>query len=182
MTDEQERLVTQNLRLAGFFAQKYAGSGIEIDDLYSIACVGLCKAALAFDPARSKFSTYASRCMTNELNMALRRRKEIRHGVTVVSLDGELLEGLTYKDLIADDAALPGDVAEQNECAERMLAGVGRLRGKERRALALRYGLGGEASHTQREAATIMGFSQSYVSRLIQKSQMKLRRTMEAER
>jgi RNA polymerase sporulation-specific sigma factor len=179
MTDEQEKLVTENLRLAGYFAKKYARSGLEFDDLYSIACVGLCKAALHYDPARSKFSTYASRCMANEINMALRRRKERWQGVTLVSLDAEVAEGLTHRDLIADDAALPGETAEQNERAAQVLAGVERLSAKSRRALVLRYGLCGETAHSQSEAAAAMGFSQSYVSRLVQTAQKQLRKNME---
>lgn len=58
---EKDKLITDNLKLAGFLAHQYSRSNaIPYSDLYQEGCIGLIKAAQKFDPERGfKFSTYA---------------------------------------------------------------------------------------------------------------------------
>ena len=57
MTEEKERLVLDNLRLAGYMAQKYKSTGIDFDELTSISYMGLVKAANSYQPERGKSSS-----------------------------------------------------------------------------------------------------------------------------
>lgn len=69
-------LIERNLRLVAHVAKKYQGCDEDPDDLISIGTIGLIKAISTFDPCRtSKLSTYAARCIDNELLMMLRARK-----------------------------------------------------------------------------------------------------------
>ena len=52
---------------------------------------------------------------------------------------------------------------------------------REAEILAMRYGLGGGAPLTQREAAAKLGISRSYVSRIEKKALQKLRKRFEEE-
>ena len=65
-------LIEHNLRLVAHVAKKYQGCDEDQDDLISIGTIGLIKAISTFDPSRtSKLSTYAARCIDNELPLML---------------------------------------------------------------------------------------------------------------
>jgi RNA polymerase sigma factor (sigma-70 family) len=73
MTSEQETLVTSNLKLASFIGHKYHYN-LPIDEAISVAGLGLCKAAIVYNPELKqpdgkeyKFSSFASKYMIYEL-------------------------------------------------------------------------------------------------------------------
>ena len=56
--------------------KKYQNSGEDLEDLISIGTIGLIKAISTFDHTRcARLSTYAARCIDNELLMMFRSRK-----------------------------------------------------------------------------------------------------------
>lgn len=54
------------------FLQKYH---LSIEDYYDLAAIGLCKAGSKFDGSKSKFSTYAYRCMFTTVFTEIRDKK-----------------------------------------------------------------------------------------------------------
>ena len=65
--------VEEHLGLVHAFARRYMGRGVEYDDLYGAGCVGLCKAAKAFEPERGyAFSTYAVPVIVGEMKRLFR--------------------------------------------------------------------------------------------------------------
>lgn len=63
----------ENLGLVHLCANRFRNRGIEYDDLYSAGCVGLLKAAEAFDTERGvKFSTYAVPVILGEIKRLFR--------------------------------------------------------------------------------------------------------------
>lgn len=63
----------ENLGLVHLCANRFRGRGIEYDDLYSAGCIGLLKAAEAFDTERGvKFSTYAVPVILGEIKRLFR--------------------------------------------------------------------------------------------------------------
>lgn len=162
----RDLLIRHNLRLVAHVTKKYYAACGGQDDLISIGTIGLIKAVDTFDPARaSKFSSYASRCIENELRMELRRTR--REGVQT-SLQ-EPLEGsdgqLTLADTLPDPTVMEDD-CEQRADAARLRRMVEALPPRECRLLTLRYGLGGCPPQTQQEVAQQLGISRSYVSRI----------------
>lgn len=162
----RDLLIRHNLRLVAHVTKKYYAACGGQDDLISIGTIGLIKAVDTFDPARaSKFSSYASRCIENELRMELRRTR--REGVQT-SLQ-EPLEGsdgqLTLADTLPDPTVMEDD-CEQRADAVRLRRMVEALPSRECRLLTLRYGLGGRPPQTQQEVAQQLGISRSYVSRI----------------
>ncbi len=70
---KDDRFVEENLGLVHLCANRFRGKGIEYDDLYGAGCVGLVKAAAAFDRDRGvKFSTYAVPVILGEIKRLFR--------------------------------------------------------------------------------------------------------------
>lgn len=68
-----DSFVEENLGLVHLCANRFRGRGIEYDDLYGAGCVGLVKAASAFDRSRGvKFSTYAVPVILGEIKRLFR--------------------------------------------------------------------------------------------------------------
>ncbi len=68
LTDEQSAFVAANRWLAIRFAKNWHGSGhLDFDDRVSAAFMGLCRAALKYDPEKGEFSTIAYHWMRHFL-------------------------------------------------------------------------------------------------------------------
>ena len=99
LTKEQRKLVEDNHNLIWFTLKTMNLKEDDMIDSYGAASFGLCRAAKSYDKTISpKFSTFAIKCITNELLNAIRDEK--RHNVICsIYLDEEF----TYKD---DDSEL----------------------------------------------------------------------------
>ena len=70
---KNDGFVEENLGLVHLCANRFRGRGIEYDDLYGAGCIGLVKAASAFDTERGvKFSTYAVPVILGEIKRLFR--------------------------------------------------------------------------------------------------------------
>ena len=103
--DQEARdvLIERNLRLVAHIIKKYYTQSADQEDLISIGTIGLMKAVDTFDSdRRARFSTYASRCIENEILMYLRRNSKTKLEVSIdeplnVDWDGnELLLSLIH--------------------------------------------------------------------------------------
>ena len=172
-------LIEHNLRLVAHVVKKYQGVDEETDDLISIGTIGLIKAISTFDPCRtSKLSTYAARCIDNELLMMLRARKKRSREVSLYEPIGTDREGneISLLDIIESP---PVDVVEdcfQRENILHLLRHIAEiLSPKEYHVICCRYGLNGQEPRTQREIARELSISRSYVSRIEKNALQKLR-------
>lgn len=172
-------LIERNLRLVAHIVKKYQGASEELDDLISIGTIGLIKAVQTFDSAKaSKLSTYAARCIDNELLMLLRSRKKSNREVSLYEPIGTDKEGneISLLDVIETE---PVDVVKNYALKQdttllyRLLPEI--LSQREQEILKLRYGLYGEKELTQREIAKRLNISRSYVSRIEKNAVLKLR-------
>ncbi len=164
----RETLIRHNLRLVVHVAKKYYAQPSDQEDLISIGTIGLMKAVDTFDSTRkARFSTYASRCIENELRMHFRRE---RKSGTTVSLQETLEAGkedsaLTLSDVLQDGFCME-DACERQDEARRLRRLIEGLPARERKLILLRYGLAGQPPLTQLETAQLLQISRSYVSRL----------------
>ena len=104
LTERQRELAAKNHNLIYAYAHK---KGISIDDYYDVLAIGLCNAAKAFDEDRSKFSTFAFKCMDNEMNTASKNKKTVIPNDLVVSYDSQesinnINNGLSFAETISD--------------------------------------------------------------------------------
>ena len=178
----REILVERNLRLVAHIAKKYQNVDEDMEDLISIGTIGLIKAISSFDAVRGKLSTYASRCIDNELLMLLRSRKKTAKEVSLYDPIGTDKEGneINLLDVIEQEQT---DVTDQMELCEN----TGRLRillstvlnEREREIIYLRYGILNGEEVTQREIGEMLHISRSYVSRIEKRALLKLREGFE---
>ena len=172
-------LVERNLRLVAHIAKKYQGLGEDLDDLISIGTIGLIKAVSTFSmDKQTRLSTYAARCIDNELLMFLRAKKKQSREVSLYEPIGTDKEGneISLLDIMESP---PVDVVEQYTQKEQIkkLSNLitDALNPKEFEVVKYRYGLYGEDELTQREIAQRLGISRSYVSRIEKNALSKLR-------
>lgn len=166
-TTARARLIRHNLRLVAHIVKKYYALPGDQDDLISIGTIGLMKAADTFDSTRrARFSTYASRCIENEIRMQFRRER--RAGTTVSlqeTLEADEDSSLTLADVLQDSFCME-DTCETQSDIRRARQLIETLPARERQIILLRYGLGGQPPLTQLETARLLGISRSYISRL----------------
>jgi len=164
-----DTLVKHNLRLVAHIAKKYYQSSADSDDLISIGTIGLIKAVNSFHVRRgTRFSTYASKCIENEILMELRTQKKTHNGGVMqdpLGTDGDG-NSLFIADVVGDDGDFCGDVEKQESLEKLRLAVQSRIFGRDRRIIAMRFGLFGFSPHTQQQVADLLGISRSYVSRI----------------
>lgn len=181
--EAREILIERNLRLVAHIAKKYQNVDEEMEDLISIGTIGLIKAVSSFDSSKGKLSTYASRCIDNELLMLLRSKKKTSKEVSLYEPIGTDKEGneINLLDIIELEQI---DVIDRMELAvnlkklERILQN---LEEREKEIIFLRYGLATGKEVTQREIGERLGISRSYVSRIEKRALNKLRKGFEKE-
>lgn len=162
-------LINHNLRLVSHIVKKYSGAG-EADDLLSVGSIGLIKAVNSFQYGKgTQFSTYAARCIENEILMLLRVSKKHKNiGSLQETLgdenrenDVELLNMIPSLDeelyTILDNKILNEKI---NSIIDK------KLPEREAKIIKMRYGINGSVPLTQREVAEFLGISRSYISRL----------------
>lgn len=169
----KNELIEHNLRLVAHIIKKYYANSNDQDDLISIGTIGLIKAVNTFDSSKGiRLSSYAARCIENEVLMFFRSSKKSAQDVSInepidTDKDGN---ALTLMDVMAtEDNILENlDCKIKSEQLKKFLTEV--LTPRERKIIELRYGLTGLNPLTQREVAQKLGISRSYVSRIEKKS------------
>lgn len=170
--DARNALIEHNLRLVVYIAKKFESTGTGIEDLISIGTIGLCKAVNTFRSEKNiKLATYASRCIENEILMYLRKQSGKGGEVSLdeplnVDFDGN---ELLLSDILGSEEDGVAYELEQREEREAIRRAVATLDERERLIIELRYGLSGREEMTQKEVASYLGISQSYISRLEKK-------------
>ena len=176
-------LVERNLRLVAHIAKKYQNVDEDMEDLISIGTIGLIKAIVSFDAGKGKLSTYASRCIDNELLMLLRAKKKTSREVSLYEHIGTDREGneISLLDVIEQDQV---DVIDRMEVEDKLhrLKGLitDRLSDREQEIILMRYGLLSGQEITKREIGHRLGISRSYVSRIEKRALEKLKEGYEA--
>ena len=175
----RQALIEHNLRLVAHIVKKYYASQNDQEDLISIGTIGLIKAVDSFNPRKGiRLSSYASRCIENEILMFFRSGKKSAQDVSLnepidTDKDGNaltILDTMAVDDTIIDDL----DVRMKSEKLYGYLQRA--LTPRERAIVTLRYGLLGCRPLPQREVAQKLGISRSYVSRIEKKALGKLRK------
>ena len=162
-------MIERNLRLVVYIARKFENTGISIEDLISIGTIGLIKAVNSFNPDKNiKLATYASRCIENEILMVLRKTNRLKLEVSFdepLNTDWDGNE-LLLSDILGTEPDLVSKDLDSSIEKEMLYSAIKTLNPREKDIVSLRYGLGSEKEHTQKEVADMMGISQSYISRL----------------
>lgn len=84
---EKDRLAARHMGLVHALCKRFAGKGIEYDELFSAGCLGLSKALNNFDESRNlQFSTYAFPVIAGEIKRLFRDGGALRVSRSVKEL------------------------------------------------------------------------------------------------
>lgn len=169
----KEILIHHNLRLVVHIVKKY-NQADEADDLISVGSLGLIKAINTYKSGfGTQFSTYAARCIENEILMLIRSNKKHKNNVSVEDVLGRDDEDneITIGDLSYDEGESIEYQAENKNKAELIDEALKKyLNSREYQIICMRYGLKGLPALPQREVADKLGISRSYISRIEKKA------------
>lgn len=175
-------LIERNLRLVVYISRKFENTGIDVEDLISIGTIGLIKAVNTFKLNKNiKLATYASRCIENEILMYLRKNNKKKSEVSFdeplnVDLDGN---ELLLSDILGTENDEIYKLIEEEIDKDLLVMALDRLSEREKQIMELRFGLTNKGrERTQKEVATMLGISQSYISRLEKKIISRLKKEM----
>ena len=178
----RNKLVEHNLRLVAHIIKKYYGVSGDQDDLVSIGTIGLIKAINTYDLNKNiKLSSYASRCIENEILMYFRNQKKTSQNVSLEDAVDTDKDGnaLRLMDLLSVEENFD-DVLDKKMNLQKIHKYINdALSNREKEIIFLRYGLDGKKPLPQREVADMMNISRSYVSRIEKKALEKLRNKYE---
>ena len=175
--EARNKLIEHNLRLVVFLSKKYENTKIDLEDLISIGTIGLIKGVNTYKLDKNiKLATYVSRCIDNEILMYLRKTKKKRTEVSFedsLSFDAEGNE-LHLEDVLGTESDIVTRGLDEQFNKSMLYKEVARLDDRDREIIEYRYGLNGKKEMTQKEVASLMGISQSYISRIEKKVIKKL--------
>lgn len=169
----REKLINHNLRLVAHIVKKYNTAG-EADDFISAGVIGLIKAINTFNNSKgTQLSTYASRCIENEILMMIRMSKKHNNNKSLDDSLGKDKDGneITLSDIIPLNELSVDTKVEIKILTEKLLEDMKEiLDEREFKIISLRYGINNKPSLTQLEVAKILGISRSYISRIENKA------------
>lgn len=172
--EAEDKLIKHNLRLVAHIVKKYKFAKIEQDELISVGSIGLMKAIKTYDTEKgNSFSTYASRCIQNEILMMVRSQRKFINEVSLedkVKTDKDGNE-VSLIDVLEDNSEHVESKAETRIIYQKIVKIINEtLNEREREIVYLRYGIGGGIPKTQNEVAKQLNISRSYISRIEKKA------------
>ena len=177
LTKDKEHLVTENIELVNIFVRKWGvkPNSIHYDDYVSAASLGLVKAAISFEPSKKvKFSTYAYKCIQNEMLSYYRKSK--KH-FRVCSLDeqtnqDDIGESKSYIDqIVYDNPAYLEDWTEEDTLIQTVNIILNYLKGINRAIMLCKV-----AEMSNKEIARMFKITPRQVIRSSSRSRIKMRR------
>lgn len=167
----KKQIIEGNVKLVLSIAMKY-DYGIEVKkDIVSEGIVGLIKAVETYDYKRgTTFSSYASTCIYNEINMYFKRERKHTNNVSLEQgIIGENVKSddLAFEDIIVDEKADIEENYEKKEAINLLKELVVSLSIRDTFIVSLYFGLFDNEEHSQSEIAFRLNISRSYVSRLV---------------
>ena len=175
-------LIERNLRLVAHIIKKYYQNYNGQEDLVSIGTIGLIKAIDSFDLSKNiKLSSYASRCIENEILMHFRAGKKSAQDISLNDTIDTDKDGnpLTLMDILAVDDDILENINKKIDLSLLNKYIDSELTAREKEIIIYRYGLLGHSPLPQRVLAERLGISRSYISRIEKKALEKLRKRYE---
>lgn len=177
--DARSKLIEHNLRLVAHIVKKFDNKNTMTDDLISIGTIGLIKGIDTYKKnPTTKITTYAARCIQNEILMYYRSNKKEQYTVSLSDSIGYDKEGneINLADIIEDKQPDILDELHIKNNIELLKKYLDCLNNREKEIIIKRYGLNNTKELTQKEIAESLGISRSYVSRIEKRALTKMLR------
>lgn len=171
LNDEQRKLVEQNHNLIYSAMRKFGVRNEKFDDYYDVAAIGLCKAAIYYDPNKNyALSTLVYACIKNELHNQITSEmsKTTQFNKSVLSYDN-------ITDLSEDSRSAEEFLLIENNFEENLISGlriydeICTLNNNQKKLVHLRL-----AGYTYDEIAEMYGVTRQAIQNRIQKIRKKI--------
>ena len=175
--DARNKLIEHNLRLVAHIVKKYDTKEAMTDDLISIGTIGLIKGIDTYNGDRkTKITTYAARCIQNEILMHFRSQKKYGPTVSLNDAIGHDKEGneINLIDVIKDKNVELFETLDLKNNINLLKRYLKLLNKREKEIIIKRYGLNNTKDMTQKEIADELKISRSYVSRIEKRALTKM--------
>ena len=177
--DARNKLIEHNLRLVAHIAKRFEKKDISQDDLISIGTIGLIKGIDSYkDNKKTRITTYAARCIQNEILMYFRSNKNTNNTVSLNDSIGVDKEGneISLIEVLKDDSKDIIDEINTKHNINLLNNYINILNKREKEIIIKRYGLNNTKEKTQKEIAKELHISRSYVSRIEKRALTKILR------
>jgi len=179
--DEEARgiLIEHNLRLVAHIVKKFDSKVKEQDDLISIGTIGLIKGVDTFQKSKgNRLTTYCAKCIQNEILMYFRANNKNNKNISLNESVGFDKDGneISILDVLKSPKPDFLEDIDKKDNISLLRKYLGILNPREREILECRYGLGDKEEETQKEIATRLHISRSYVSRIEKRALTKILR------
>lgn len=177
--DARNKLIEHNLRLVAHIVKKYDHNKEDVDDLISIGTIGLIKGVDSYSHKHgTRLTTYAAKCIENEILMYYRGDKKHSKNISINESIGFDKDGneITFLDILKTPKPdYEGDIDKKDNIG-LLKEYFSVLTKREKEIIVKRYGLNNEKEVTQKEIASLLGISRSYVSRIEKRALTKILR------
>ena len=173
----RDELIEHNLRLVAHIVKKFNPKGEIMDDLISIGTIGLIKGIDTYKPSKNtKITTYAARCIQNEILMYYRNTKKNNGDVSLNDTIGFDKEGneINLIDVLKSPDEDLTDKVNRQDLIDKLNNYIKILSQREKTIIKERYGLDNTKEKTQKEISKNLGISRSYVSRIEKRALTKI--------
>ena len=177
--EARNKLIEHNLRLVAHIVKKFDSKAENTDDLISIGTIGLIKGIDTYNNnTNTKITTYAARCIQNEILMYYRSNKKTGLDISLNDSIGYDKEGneISLIEVLKDKTPDMTELINQKDNIKYLNKFMKVLSGREKIIIIHRYGLYNTKAKTQREIAKSMNISRSYVSRIEKRALTKMLR------
>ena len=184
--EAREKLINHNIGLVVYFVRTdFKDTNYDKKELVSVGCLGLIKAVDTYDISKgNEFSTYAGRCIINEINYFLRGLKKNSkvlsfEDVAYLSSDGN---DLKLEDVIPSKIDIERDYMESEYSKlelDLLKQSMECLDERNKKIVMLYFGFFDGKVYAQKEISDMLNISQPQVSRIINRSLKKIKTYMQ---
>ena len=177
--EARNKLIEHNLRLVAHIVKKFDGYRVDTDDLISIGTIGLIKGIDSYNLEKNtRITTYAARCIENEILMFFRKNKKNVNNVSLNDCIGYDKDGdeITFIDVLKENNKDITDILHLKNNIKLLKRHLSVLSEREKEIIIMRYGLMDSDEYTQKEIAKKLKISRSYVSRIEKRALVKILR------
>lgn len=169
--EAREEIFEHNIRLVPFIINKYFKNvEFDIDDIYSIGCLGLTKSINTYDFDKGyDFSTYACKCIFNEIHRTIRnwRSKPVSTSLNLVISASKEEKNIDMIDTIVDENSDFQEDILENSIKNEIRKVISELPDSRNKEITMKYyGFNGNPK-PQYEIASEYGLAQSQVCRIV---------------
>lgn len=169
----RDKIINSNLKLIfNIINRYYSNSNYDIEELFSFGVIGLIKAVDSYDIDKNyEFSTYAGRCIKNEILMSFRKSNKYLNDISInemISI-GKDDDEISLESMIMDDKVSMFDDISNRELVVEIRRLIDNLSEKDRKIIKLYFGFDGNKRISMDEIAHIIGCSTSSIYRIIKR-------------